>query len=452
MQLPSIREAAVLATDDGLGDRLLVAYFVEKQIAASLTSESSSPGTTTAELRTHLAAFLPPHMVPAAYVKLESLPLTPNGKLDRKLLAAIGDTSYAQAEYEAPEGELEHAIVEVWAGLLPQRRIGRHDDFFALGGHSLMVLRAVNQLKKAGIAISVAEMFKYATVESLAAHVARNAERDSDRAAILIREGTRPALFLVHDGSGSMIYAHVLAQHVTLDCAIYGLAAVPLGETQLCTMEAMATRMVAMIRSVQSTGPYRIAGWSFGGMLAYEIARQLLKEDEQTVEYVGLMDTVYAYQTEEHLRVSRDEKDHLLAMMQIEALGNEELEQAFAHLKVESDSMDFAALMQRCLSLKRELIPAHLADLPETEVEMFLHRQIALHSAMAEYRAEPIYIVTHLFVAKETDLGERFARFRGWDQVLPEARIKAVSVPGNHYSMMKSPHVKNLCGALDHSM
>jgi thioesterase domain-containing protein len=210
----------------------------------------------------------------------------------------------------------------------------------------------------------------------------------------------------------------------------------------------MASRMVAMIRNVQSTGPYRVAGWSFGGLLAYEIARQLLS-DQQTVEYVGLMDTVYAYQTEEHQRVSRDEKDHLLAMMQIEALGNEELELAFAQMKVESDSMDFGALMQRCLSLKRELIPAHLADLPETEVEMFLHRQIALHSAMAEYRAEPIDIVTHLFIATETDLEQRFARFRGWDQVLPEARIKSVLVPGDHYSMMKLPHVKTLCAALD---
>jgi len=117
-----IREAVVIAREDGPGDKRLVAYVTA---ASEVGAE---------ELRAHLSRRLPEYMVPAAFVRMECLPLTPNGKLDRKALPAPEGDAYAAQVYEAPEGEVEIQIAAIWSELLKVDRIGRHDNFFELGG------------------------------------------------------------------------------------------------------------------------------------------------------------------------------------------------------------------------------------------------------------------------------------------------------------------------------
>ncbi|HEX2189147.1 MAG TPA: condensation domain-containing protein, partial [Longimicrobiaceae bacterium] len=144
---PGVREAVALALDDGAGGKRLVAYFVGE----ALESEA---------LRAHLSEQLPDYMVPAAFVRLEAFPVTPNGKLDRRALPAPDADAFAARDHEAPLGETETTLAEIWAELLGIERIGRRDDFFALGGHSLLAVRVVSRVRRAlGVEVEIGDLF-----------------------------------------------------------------------------------------------------------------------------------------------------------------------------------------------------------------------------------------------------------------------------------------------------
>ena len=119
-------------------------------------------------MRAHLRRQLPEYMVPAAYVRLEALPLTPNGKLDRKALPAPEQDAYAVRGYEAPVGEMETKLAEVWAEVLKLERVGRHDNFFAMGGDSIRAIPVVSKASKIGLSITFDQLFRHQTVSTLA--------------------------------------------------------------------------------------------------------------------------------------------------------------------------------------------------------------------------------------------------------------------------------------------
>src|SRR6185436_2483388 len=134
--------------------------------------------------------------------------------------------------------------------------------------------------------------FSHPTVESLAARVSGSEPRVQDDRALAIRpSGSQPPLFLVYEGAGSIAYAQVLHPHLDAEIPMYALPAPSPSEPPLRTVEGMATRLVRMIREVQPSGPYRVAGWSFGGVLAYEVAAQLIGRDE-VVEFMGMFDSI----------------------------------------------------------------------------------------------------------------------------------------------------------------
>jgi amino acid adenylation domain-containing protein len=158
-----VREAVVIAREDEPGDKRLVAYYTASQSGEEVSVEA---------LRAHLAATLPEYMMPAAWVRLEALPLTPNGKLDRKALPAAAAQSYAGRGYEAPEGELESQIAQIWAGILKLEQVGRHDNFFELGGHSLLVVRLASRLREAfDVDVPINEVFARPVLSSFAEYV-----------------------------------------------------------------------------------------------------------------------------------------------------------------------------------------------------------------------------------------------------------------------------------------
>ncbi len=141
-----------------LGDKRLVAYVV----SAGVTAVNA------AELRSHLKQVLPDHMVPSAFVLLETLPLTPNGKVDRQALPAPGGNAVVRAEYVAPQAPVEQVLAEIWRDLLKLDRVGVHDNFFELGGHSLLLTQVYARLvPKIGKEFPIALLFQYPTIHSL---------------------------------------------------------------------------------------------------------------------------------------------------------------------------------------------------------------------------------------------------------------------------------------------
>ncbi|MDQ3287621.1 MAG: amino acid adenylation domain-containing protein, partial [Pseudomonadota bacterium] len=146
-----VREAVVLAREDQPGEKRLVAYWVAE--------EDAQVGA--AELRSRLSSQLPDYMLPGAFVRLEALPLTPNGKLDRKALPAPDGASLSVRAYEAPRGEVEETLAEIWQSLLGVERVGRHDQFFELGGHSLLIVRLLMRIQECfGVELPLQALFE----------------------------------------------------------------------------------------------------------------------------------------------------------------------------------------------------------------------------------------------------------------------------------------------------
>ncbi|MEX4005541.1 phosphopantetheine-binding protein, partial [Paraburkholderia sp. EG285A] len=160
-----VRDAVVVAQQDGAGEKRLVAYVV-------CAAEAALPdgGALAGALRAHLSARLPDYMVPSAFVRIAALPLTPNGKLDRQALPAPEDEAYARRSYEPPQGEVETALAQIWAELLGVERVGRHDHFFELGGHSLLAVQMSSRLSQAvGGDLPLSTLFARPVLTDLAA-------------------------------------------------------------------------------------------------------------------------------------------------------------------------------------------------------------------------------------------------------------------------------------------
>jgi acyl carrier protein len=277
------RSAAVVAREDAPGGRGLVAYIVPRDAMPDL-----------AEIRDVLRKRLPEYMVPAAFVALERIPLTSNGKLDRASLPAPDRGRDSHRTYTAPRSDLEARLVRAWARTLGMDRVGIHDDFFESGGHSLLAVRLLAEIEReVGVAMPVASLFNCgATVAGLAKSI--EAHTDHGASALLVpvqAHGTRPALFFIHADEASMLTLRHFTGPLGPDQPVLGLLPERVGYRfdQKRSVEDLATTMVAALHSVQPHGPYYLAGYSLGGLFAYEVAGQMLAAGEE-IGWLGLVD------------------------------------------------------------------------------------------------------------------------------------------------------------------
>ncbi|HVR07420.1 MAG TPA: amino acid adenylation domain-containing protein, partial [Thermoanaerobaculia bacterium] len=267
--VPGVADAVALARPRAGGDPALIAYFVA---APGLPPREE-------ELRDALSRQLPDHMVPSAFVLLPALPLTPSGKLDRAALPDPGVGSRPARAIVAPRDEVEMLLVELWEDLLELRPIGVRDDFFALGGHSLLALRLLGGIQRLfGLDLQLATLLEASTVEQIG-RLVRAGDRPRRRPLVvpLRAHGSGTPLFCVHPVGGHVLCYLPLARHAALARPVHGIqspepSALPAG----WSVEAMAETYCAAMREVQPQGPYLLAGWSLGGLVAFEMARQLV--------------------------------------------------------------------------------------------------------------------------------------------------------------------------------
>ncbi|MET8058570.1 amino acid adenylation domain-containing protein [Streptomyces microflavus] len=283
---PQVADVAVVVREDVPGDKRLVGYVVP------------APGTdpVPGELREHAAAALPVHMVPSAVVVLDRLPLTGNGKLDRKALPAPGVPVGGGGR--APRTVREEQLCSVFAEVLGLPSAGVEDNFFDLGGHSLLAVRLAGRIRAAfGIEVSIGTVFQAPTPAALDA--ALDISREDDPLDVLLplrpaRPGDRSPVHCVHPAGGlSWCYAGLI-RHLPADVPIYGLQAQGVGEATAdeplpTTLEELAAHYASRIREVQPEGPYRLLGWSTGGIIAHAIAA-VLQEAGHEVELLAILD------------------------------------------------------------------------------------------------------------------------------------------------------------------
>ncbi|PRG57035.1 amino acid adenylation domain-containing protein [Burkholderia gladioli] len=439
---PQLAAAAAIGRELG-GELQLVAYYVPRP-GAELDASA---------LHAWLAERLPAPMVPSRFAALAAMPLLPNGKLDRLALRALdpGAAQLAAGRHEAPVGELETLLARIWATALGLDRVGRHDNFFAIGGHSLMAAQvAVRASEQTGVSLSVRSIFDTRTVHRLAALVeaaraapgefSRRQSNDASAQYVVFHaEGRQRPLFLTHTLQGYSWYFEHLAAHIDASIPVYGLPPLALGETQPRTLEAIAARFVAMMRGIQPEGPYRVAGWSFGGLIAYEIATQLLAQGQE-IEFLGVFDTT--------LPPAATEFDaHRIALVTLYSFAMNNFSD------FEAGSIDFEGAtdigllidtLVQAIEARREAGRPlwHLSYETARENRLFLERLVAHGAAMSSWRPRPAPLRMHVFAAADASITPleghaALPEALGWEALVEREAIEVVAVPGNHETIIK---------------
>ncbi|WP_120313417.1 non-ribosomal peptide synthase/polyketide synthase, partial [Mycobacterium mantenii] len=257
--LDDVDQAVVIAREDHPGVKRLVGYI----------TGTADPG----EARTALAGRLPGYMVPAAVVALDALPLTTNGKLDIRALPAA---QYAGGDYRAPSTALEEALAASYARVLGVERVGVDDSFFDLGGDSISAMRLTAAINASlGVELAVRTLFEAPTVSGLSRRLHTGAT-DADEVVPVqtLHDGPGVPLFCIHPAGGVSWPYQVLGKY--LDCAIFGIQQTRRpDEPAPRSIRELAENYADRIQDVYPGGPYNILGWSFGGVVAHEIAIEL---------------------------------------------------------------------------------------------------------------------------------------------------------------------------------
>jgi amino acid adenylation domain-containing protein len=426
---PDVREAAVVVWENPLGDARLVAYVVPPDGSGQLV----------AELRETLRRRLPDSMVPAAFVALERLPRAPSGKIDRRALSRRPVEAVHDGRVRVdPRDTTELELARIWEELLGAGRVGVTDDFFELGGHSLLAVRLFARIEASfGRRLPLALLFQARTVERLAAALRGNRRSGAQESPALVAiqpAGDQPPFFCVHAVGGSVLSYASLAHHLGPDQPFYGLQAQGIDDVlpPADGIEEMASCYLEALRTVQPSGPYRLGGWSMGGLVAYEMARQLLARGEE-VALLAMIDTPVP----EPSPGPESDLDRLAGFaldlgLPLERLGASRDELAGrGREQLLSDLLEWGRASRR---------------LPPDLGEPHLRRLLAVYEANLRaatlYRPGPYDGRIVLFKAAEPSGGdfdwERFAA----------GGVEVRNVSGGHYSLMRESGVQELAAGL----
>lgn len=288
-----VSDAAIVISEDLLDEASLVAVVVREQNPPSPMSDSE----VAVDLRRKLRAKLPQQKVPNHFVFSSMLPTTFDGTIDRtKLDFRLSEVLDLKEDIAAPATETERRLVEIWQEVLRSSKIGIHDNFFDLGGTSLLAVRVFQKIASTfERKLPLATLFKSPTIAEIAAILDVRQLVGCDGWASLIpiqTQGDHKPLFLVHGAGGNVLLYQALAKRLSPDYPLYGLQSQGLdGESEpLKSIEEMAARYIREIRAIQSAGPYYLGGYCLGGTIAYEMAQQLVGRGEQ-VALVAMLDT-----------------------------------------------------------------------------------------------------------------------------------------------------------------
>ncbi len=438
---PLVREAAVIVRQPQPGDKRLVGYYVSKS------------GTIPAdELRRYLKQNLPDYMVPSQLVPLPSMPLNANGKIDRPSLPVPMDLDRQDSVVVTAQSDLERDLLQVFQEVLGTKRVGVRDNFFEMGGHSLLAVRLFAQIeKKLGKKIPLPLLFQAPTVEELAKVIRQNTWRTPSTSIVEIKPtGTKPPIFWLHNlgggGGGGLFTYRALAELLGPDQPSYGIAA---PAEPFNRIELMAEHYIQAMKTVQPEGPYILGGYCFGGVVAFEVARQL-KQQGGDVGMVVLLESGLHGVAGQPNRVSAAFATQLLQSLPVlsaELLGApKDLLQRFRR-KV-------SALHRRFITSRRkaDITPTTSAKLLDELVDMSAYPKDYRHFAQIHFEAL-LHYVPQPYQGKLTLFRVRQQAVFKWNpeviwQMFASNGVDVQIVPGTHEQILEPPYVHELANKL----
>ncbi len=288
IRLGGIKEVVVLLREDRPDDQRLVAYVVPEHMVSP--QEQPLLGR---RWQDTLNKHLPAYMVPSAYVFVDRMPRTPTGKTDRKALP-MPEYATVSGGKRAPVTDNERLLSDIWKEVLGQQDIGVDEDFFALGGHSLIAVRMMVTLeKRTGFRLPMAALFQAPTIEKMGRILDTHEGRTYAKALVPIKpQGNKAPLYVVHGIGLTVMIFHSLAEYMDADQPVFGIQARGIdGDMDPPnSIEEVAAQYISEILEQNPDGPFYLAGYSLGGIIAYEMARQL-RALGKPVNMLVLMDT-----------------------------------------------------------------------------------------------------------------------------------------------------------------
>ncbi|MGB8954796.1 MAG: amino acid adenylation domain-containing protein [Tumebacillaceae bacterium] len=433
LQHPQVKNALVLAHEITPGEKQLVAY-------VAFHEEGQ---TSTAALQQDLAAKLSNYLMPAAFIVLPDMPLNENGKVDRKRLPLPGELDLRGSQaYVPPRDRYEAEVVRIWEDVLKRHPIGVQENFFAMGGNSLSALVLMNELRaRFGGELPVAMLFQNPTVTELCVAMREKASVTDIESSCLIRikpgDGSRPPLFMVHSqGGGALVYfqlAHLLdAEETIIGVQSTGYET---EEQGIETIEEMADNYVAEIRRLYPQGPYRLLGWSFGGTLAFEMARRFEQFGEQ-VDFLAILDshTIGQADKAEFTYTEQDACTYYAIILGMEEHEIEEMNRSF----------ELESALQKITEFGQKI--GELPDgIPLDTMRSKMRDMVTNGNAISKYRFRGnVRADIQFFRCNEVSkTGHTLVDPADW-AARTDGSVAVYPIPGDHNVICDSPHVEVL--------
>jgi len=448
-QFETVKECAVVAKEIKAGDARLIAFVVYKKGGKPDDSQ----------VREHLRKKLPDYMIPNHFVEVDTMPMTPSGKVDRKYLLNL---SIAEKDREdkfgEPENENEKILARIWKEIIGINTISVHDDFFDIGGHSLLALSIMTEVEKSfGIRLPLASLIKAPKIREFS-RLLEQWKTDAPTSCLVPfnTEGSKTPFFLLHSHGGNVLEYQPLANLMKNDRPIYAIQHRGLDGSLVeeQTIEELAAYYLKEIRTVQPKGPYLLGGYCLGGYLALEVA-QLLRKDDEEVNLLVFINTM-TYRFFEYLPETK--KIHKIWY----ALRD--------RLALEWDSLAGLSLSKKCQRLEGRT--KRLFDLMHSEIEILSDHlpawfpfHIRNHSLVYQfekiaalndhaglrYRPKPYDGKVLLLRAGKQSMGLVPDPMLGWSGLLT-GEIHIHEIPGFRQNMLDEPNVLEVARVISESL